>query len=175
MIWGNEKLKNYISNGGIENAYGGCVNPASVNLRLGNSFLIPIKNLAGVVLGEEVHYDEYVSDEFWIEPGAFVLATTLEKIYVPIDAAAFVQGRSSIGRIGLSVQNAGFVDPGFYGHITLELKNDSPNGILLMKGYPVVQLVFMDAKDVTEKYHGKYNGQVMATGSRMQLDKKIFD
>ena len=89
---------------------------------------------------------------------------------MPVKAAAFVQGRSSIGRAGLTVQNAGFVDPGFSGHITLELKNDSPCIIVLFPGYPVTQLVYMDAEDVSRPYTGKYNGQVEATGSRMQLD-----
>ena len=107
-----------------------------------------------------------------LKPGCFMLATTIECIGVPKDAAAFVHGRSSIGRAGLTVQNAGFVDPGFTGHITLELKNDSPCTILLYPGYPVTQLVYMDAADVSEGYRGKYSGQIEATGSRMFLDKR---
>ena len=103
-------------------------------------------------------------------PGEFMLATTKEWISVPVTAAAFVQGRSSIGRASLSVQNAGFVDPGFRGHITLELKNDGPVPIVLTPGYPVTQLVYMDAEEVEEGYDGKYNNQVDATGSLMSLD-----
>lgn len=146
------------------------VNPASINLRLGYSFLRP-KIPQMVSLGGEIEYEmEHLQGRqtTTIMPGEFVLATTMEAVNIPNDIAAFVQGRSSIGRIGLMVQNAGFVDPGFYGHITLELKNDSYNPIELRPGYPVAQLVFFRAEEVEHPYRGKYNGQIEATGSRME-------
>lgn len=173
MIWGNKLLKNLVDIGMICNTYDGGINPASINLRLGHTFLKPIPGQI-IKLGEEMEYWRYERQDgqfIAIEPGCFMLATTIECIDVPIRAAAFVQGRSSIGRAGLTVQNAGFVDPGFSGHITLELKNDSPCTIMLYPGYPVTQLVYMDAKDVSEGYKGKYIGQIEATGSRMFLDK----
>jgi len=172
MIWGNKRLKNLVDIGMIGNTDEKNINPASINLRLGHTFLEPEAEQV-VKLGEEMRYKRFeVQDSHFIvlNPGGFMLATTLECIDVPIKAAAFVQGRSSIGRAGLTVQNAGFVDPGFRGHITLELKNDSPCPIVLFPGYPVTQLVFMDACDVSEGYKGKYVGQVEAIGSRMQLD-----
>ena len=172
MIWGNKRLQNLIDIGMICNTYEGSVNPASINLRLGHTFLMP-KDDQIVELGQEMKYFRFeVPDggKIVIDPGVFMLATTIETIEVPLHAAAFVQGRSSIGRAGLTVQNAGFVDPGFPGHITLELKNDSPCPIVLYPGYPVTQLVYMDAVDVTEGYKGKYVNQVEATGSKMQLD-----
>lgn len=172
MIWGNMRLKKLVDAGMIENTYDGSINPASINLRLGHTFLRPVP-MQVIRLGEEMEYSRYEladGEVIRIYPYDFMLATTIERITVPIDAAAFVQGRSSIGRAGLTVQNAGFVDPGFPGHITLELRNDSPCTILLFPGYPVTQLVFMDACDVSEGYRGKYLGQVEATGSRMQLD-----
>ena len=172
MIWGNKRLQNLIDIGMICNTYEGSVNPASINLRLGHTFLIPKPDQI-VELGQEMKYDRFELKDgmkIVIDPGVFMLATTIESISVPLHAAAFVQGRSSIGRAGLTVQNAGFVDPGFPGHITLELKNDSPCPIVLFPGYPVTQLVYMDAVDVTEGYKGKYVGQVEATGSRMQKD-----
>ena len=150
------------------------INPASVNVRLGNTFLIPAHH--GIFsLGDKIEYErKYVGDNdlYILAPGAFCLATTKEGVALPANLAAFVQGRSSIGRVGLQVQNAGFVDPGFFGHITLELKNDSPYEISLRPGYPVAQLVFIDAVHVTMPYNGKYNGQVEATGSRMYQDKE---
>jgi len=172
MIWGDKRLQNLIDIGMITGTYDGSVNPASINLRLGHTFLKP---KAGQIirLGEEMEYRRYERKDgqtIALKAGGFMLATTIEAIDLPIKAAAFVQGRSSIGRAGLTVQNAGFVDPGFRGHITLELKNDSPCTILLFPGYPVTQLVYMDAVDVSRPYMGKYNGQVEATGSRMQLD-----
>lgn len=172
MIWGDKKLKMLVDTGLISNTYEGAINPASINLRLGHTFLKPEPEQV-VKLGEEMRYKRFeVQDSHFIvlDPGGFMLATTLEYIDVPVEAAAFVQGRSSIGRAGLTVQNAGFVDPGFRGHITLEMKNDSPCYVMLYPGYPVTQLVYMDARDVSNGYRGKYVGQVEATGSRMHYD-----
>jgi dCTP deaminase len=151
------------------------INPASVNLTLGNTYLVPkIQTVGPTYLGDEVEYLRFEAKKengFPIKSGEFVLATTQERVNIPSNIAAFVQGRSSIGRIGLATQNAGFVDPGFHGHITLELVNESPNTILLKEGYPVAQLVFFECYPVEKPYNGKYNGQVEATGSRMYLDE----
>ena len=150
------------------------INPASVNLTLGNTYLVQRRKNDAVHLGDEVEYFRFGLDKdhgFPIDPGEFVLATTKERVNIPSNIAAFVQGRSSIGRIGLTTQNAGFVDPGFHGHITLELVNESPNTIILKEGYPVAQLVFFECYPVERPYRGKYNDQVEATGSRMYLDE----
>ena len=150
------------------------INPASVNLSLGYSFLVPRKVDGAIHLGDEVQYEAHElggSSGFVLSPGEFALATTMEYIDLPDNLAAFVQGRSSIGRIGLTTQNAGFVDPGFHGHITLELVNESPNTIILTPGYEVAQLVFFECYPAEKPYSGKYNGQVEATGSRMHLDR----
>lgn len=154
------------------------INPASVNLTLGDTFLVPKVLPSGeiVQLGDHVEYERFEIDEdscFSIPPGGFALATTREHVNIPHNIAAFVQGRSSIGRIGLTTQNAGFVDPGFHGHITLELVNESPNRINLQVGYPVAQLVFFECYPVENPYKGKYNDQVEATGSRMYMDKEV--
>ena len=175
MIWGDKKLSRYFEElitGGNPNM----INPASINLCLGNSFLT-IHGNEPITLGEKVKYYETVvanDGGFILEPGKFCLATTKEGVVMFPDCAAFVQGRSSIGRIGLTVQNAGFVDPGFFGHITLELVNDSPVAIILKPGYPVAQLVFFDVSKVKHPYKGKYNGQIEATGSRMFMDKEKY-
>lgn len=175
MVWGDKKLKELIESGMIRNSYLKAINPASVNIRLGYSFLVPLLPEEGwsIRLGEQVRYHEYdISHNGSIEiaPGEFLLCNTLEWISVPTNAAVFVQGRSSIGRAGLSVQNAGFVDPGFRGTLTLELKNDAPYTIELVPGYPVAQLVYMDASDVCRPYSGKYVDQAKAVGSRMYMD-----
>lgn len=172
MIYNDLRIKELIASKRIQGADEKQVNPASINIRLGYSFLRP-KKPHSVSLGKEVEYDvEYLygNECTYIMPGEFILATTIEKFSIPNDAAAFVQGRSSIGRIGLMVQNAGFVDPGFKGHITLELKNDSPNAIKLIPGYPVGQMVFFSCDSVEKPYCGKYQGQTEATGSRMEQD-----
>ena len=171
MILGDVEIKRLIQLGLTDSAIH--VGPASVDIRLGNTFLIPKRKRGGVKLGEEIRYTRREignAEYFPLKPGQFVLATTWESVDLPANVAAFVQGRSSIGRAGLTIQNAGFVDPGFFGHITLELVNESPNTIWLKPGYRVGQLVFMQCTDVANPYDGKYNGQVEATGSRMHAD-----
>lgn len=153
------------------------IGPASLDLRLGNTFLFPAKEQK-VKLGEEVKYTKiYAADgqTVWLSPGEFCLATTKERVKLANNEAAYVQGRSSIGRAGLTVENAGFVDPGFEGHITLELKNEANYPIGLIPGFRVVQIVFESATGVSKGYSGKYNGQVDATGSRMHLDAEAME
>ena len=176
-IWGDTHIRKMLEDGLITNSDERFINPASINLRLGDSFIRPLKDRC-VELGSKMEYEAVPTLDdgtVFIRPGEFMLATTMEYIEVPTISAAFVQGRSSIGRIGLTIQNAGFVDPGFRGHITLELKNDSPCYIILKPGYPVAQLVFISADGVSRGYSGKYNDQVEATGSRMYMDEKFND
>jgi dCTP deaminase len=99
------------------------------------------------------------------------LATTCEYIRLPADVTAFVEGRSSIGRIGLFIQNAGWVDPGFEGNITLELFNANRLPIRLVAGRRICQLVFARMDQAAQNpYSGKYQGQRQTTGSRIALD-----
>lgn len=175
MIYGDELIRQLLGEGlvPIGEPGEGQINPASLNLRLGNTFLRQKKTPMGITLGDQVDYQRYaVADgsAFPLYPGEFILATTKEVLKMPESVAGFVQGRSSIGRIGLTTQNAGFIDPGFNGAITLELVNESPNTLFLKPGYPVAQVVFFDAAGVKRPYAGKYNGQIEATGSRMYQD-----
>jgi dCTP deaminase len=172
MILGDAAIHNKIQSHSVENALYKNIGPASLDVRLGNSFAKPVAGQL-VQLGDTVRYDDVAVDNggiLWLAPGEFCLATTMERIKLPNDEAAFVHGRSSIGRAGLTVQNAGFVDPGFDGHITLELKNESNHDIGLTPGYRVAQIVFMKCDGDTKGYDGKYNGQVEATGSKMFMD-----
>lgn len=177
MIYGDVAIRSAIANGFIAGVDDSMTNPASLNIRLGCSFLVPRVDQT-IMLGDEVRYDRYMIEIpdgwFTIKPGQFVLGTTLERLNLPDRISAFVQGRSSIGRIGLTIQNAGFVDPGFKGHITLELINDSPFNIHLLPGYPVGQLVFLETSEVQNPYSGKYQGQIEATGSRMEQDHQKY-
>lgn len=148
------------------------IQPASVDLRLGTHFLIIEENQMEVItLDSEVHYREINNDTIIIPPKSFLLATTQEYIKLPNDITAFVEGRSSIGRIGLFIQNAGWVDPGFEGRITLELYNASALPIKLQAGKRICQLVCcrMDAPAKTP-YNGKYQGQDKTTGSKIHKD-----
>ncbi|MFH1283983.1 MAG: dCTP deaminase [Candidatus Peregrinibacteria bacterium] len=149
------------------------IQPASVDCRLGSHFLIMEENqMSLLTLDSEIHYREMESDSITIPPHSFILATTREYVKLPHDLTAFVEGRSSIGRMGLFIQNAGWVDPGFEGKITLELYNASSLPIKLQSGKRVCQLVFckMDQK-AQSPYKGKYQGQTQSVGSRIFMDK----
>lgn len=149
------------------------IQPASVDIRLGNTFSIVEDSPSGILtLDREITYKTICADTYLLLPGQFVLATTMEYFRLPQNLTAFVEGRSSLGRLGLFIQNAGWVDPGFEGEITLELYNANRCAIQLSSGRRVGQLVFaqMDAP-AQNPYHGKYQGQRGATGSRVFLDR----
>jgi dCTP deaminase len=150
------------------------VQPASVDIRLGNTFSIVEDSSAGIInLENEIKYKTITSDTYILLPNQFVLATTMEYIDLPNDLTAFVEGRSSLGRMGLFIQNAGWVDPGFQGEITLELYNANRCAIELKAGRRVGQLVFAKMDDVAlNPYNGKYKGQRGATGSKVFLDNE---
>lgn len=148
------------------------IQPASVDIRLGNTFSIVEDSSNGIITMEhEIIYKTIETDTYLLLPGQFVLATTMEYFNLPNNLTAFVEGRSSLGRMGLFIQNAGWVDPGFQGEITLELFNANRCAIELKAGRRVGQLVFaeMDAAAL-HPYQGKYQGQTGATGSRVYLD-----
>ena len=148
------------------------VQPASVDIRLGNTFSIVEDLSTGLItLKDEVRYKTINTDTYILLPGQFVLATTMEYVSLPDNLTAFVEGRSSLGRLGLFIQNAGWVDPGFQGEITLELFNANRCAIELKAGRRVGQLVFAEMDDTALKpYNGKYQGQKGATGSRVYMD-----
>jgi dCTP deaminase len=148
------------------------IQPASVDIRLGNTFSVVDDTPSGIItLGSKIEYKSIVTDTYLILPGQFVLATTMEHFELPDDLTAFVEGRSSLGRMGLFIQNAGWVDPGFKGEITLELYNANRCAIELKAGRRVGQLVFAKMDDsALNPYNGKYQGQKGATGSRVFMD-----
>lgn len=148
------------------------IQPASVDIRLGNTFSIVEDSSAAILtLSEKIIYKEIRAEKYLLMPGQFVLATTKEYIKLPNNLTAFVEGRSSLGRMGLFIQNAGWVDPGFAGEITLELFNANRCAIELQTGRRIGQLVFaqMD-QEALHPYRGKYQGQRGATGSKVYMD-----
>lgn len=149
------------------------IQPASIDCRLGNHFLIiEDYNMHTIRMDEEIKYREIESDEIVLPPHSFILATTEEYVKLPNDLTAFVEGRSSIGRMGLFIQNAGWVDPGFEGKITLELYNANSLPIQLKRGKRICQLVFckMD-QEAKNPYRGKYQRQMKSVGSRVFQDR----
>ena len=150
------------------------IQPASVDVRLGNTFSIIEDSPTGIItLEQELNYKTIEAERYILLPGQFVLATTMEYFELPNNLTAFVEGRSSLGRLGLFIQNAGWVDPGFKGEITLELFNANRCAIELKPGRRIGQMVFAKMDDTAlNPYNGKYQGQRGATGSRVYMDIK---
>lgn len=151
------------------------IQPASVDFRLGNTFSTPKDLTSGILtLDKEIEYQTTETDTYMLLPGQFVLATTEEWIELPDNLTAFVEGRSSLGRLGLFIQNAGWVDPGFKGRITLELFNANRLAIELKAGRRIGQLVFAKmGESALNPYCGKYQEQYDATGSKVYMDSDI--
>lgn len=151
------------------------IQPASIDLRLGYHFLTIDEHAGtGLSMEEEAAYRSVHVEEdgtIVIPPQSFLLATTIETIGLPVNLTAFVEGRSSIGRLGLFIQNAGWVDPGFYGQITLELFNANRLPITLKPGRRICQLVIAEVDQPADPYTGKYLGQTNATASRIFMDQ----
>jgi dCTP deaminase len=114
---------------------------------------------------------------FMLHPGEFVLGSTLEFIGIPDDLVARLEGKGSLGRIGLLIHStAGYVDPGWQGHLTLELSNVANLPITLYYGMRIGQISFLRLSSPVERLYGsaglgsKYQGQTEATPSRAHED-----
>ncbi len=152
------------------------IQASSIDLKLGNEFLIYPENI-GIIDVKDLNLKEKMKkiktdDFFVIEPKQFVLATTMEYVKLPDDITAFVEGRSSLGRLGLFIENAGWVDAGFEGNITLEFFNANSTPIKIYPGMRICQLVFAKMVEKAEKpYRGKYYKQKGTTMSKIYMDK----
>ena len=166
---------------GIEPWDPSLVQPASVDLRLGDSFRVFHNHRASAIdlrrppenLTEEVIVP--AEESFVIHPGEFCLGRTLEWVELPDDIVARIEGKSSLGRLGLIVHaTAGFCDPGWKGTLTLELNNLTRIPIKLYPGLPIAQLSFMALDRPALRPYGSpdlgshYQGQIAATESRFQ-------
>lgn len=151
------------------------IGPSSVDLTLSDSFCtLSLFKDEVVDVMDELDFIEWKERELVMKPNDFLLASTQEEIEVPNGYAAFVAGRSSVGRVGIQVQNAGFVDAGFKGQITLELQNQSHRSIRLHKGMRICQLIYMKMdSECVNPYQGKYQHQKGATFSRIFKDDEF--
>lgn len=177
MILSDKTLKQLIKTGelGVSPLVEESIQPASIDCRLGDDFLVvEDRQMHTISLDSEILYRRIQGPSITIPPHSFLLATTMETIRLPDDLTAFVEGRSSIGRIGLFIQNAGWVDPGFEGQITLELYNANSLPIRLEAGRRICQLVFCSMDQAADApYKGKYQGQKNATGSQVFKDTEV--
>jgi dCTP deaminase len=165
------------------------IQPASVDLRLGNSFMVyKLPHVACIDSRDPKSVSGYTEnfvipdgEGFILQPGEFALGSTLERIEVPSDLVARVEGRSSIGRIAIVVHaTAGFIDPGFQGEITLELSNLGRCAVKLYPGMRISQVVFHTMTSPAERPYGeergsKYQGQRGPVASRLAVDRALKD
>jgi deoxycytidine triphosphate deaminase len=118
--------------------------------------------------------DYTIKDYWYLMPGDFIIASTVERVSITTNMVAKVEGKSSRGRLGLSpIVGAGWIDPGFSGQITLEIVNQNPNcRIVLRPGMKICQIVFaMLDRHARNPYQGRYQNQVGATAAREE--KKV--
>jgi dCTP deaminase len=168
---------------GIEPLDEQAIQPASVDLRLDSVFRVfktssrPYVDVAQEVddLTELVEISP--EEPFVIQPGSFCLGSTLETITIPNDIVARVDGKSSLGRLGLLVHaTAGYVDPGWTGKLTLELSNQSQMPIALYYGMRIAQISFIELTTPVDRPYGsaelgsKYQGQTGPTPSRISRE-----
>lgn len=165
------------------------IQPASVDLRLGPEFVVyKLPHVACIdsrdpqsVSGYTERFVIAEGDGFILQPGEFALGSTLERVVVPSDLVARVEGRSSIGRIAVVVHaTAGFIDPGFDGEITLELSNLGRCAVKLYPGMRISQVVFHTMTSPAERPYGfergsKYQGQRGPVASRLAVDRPMRD
>ena len=163
------------------------IQPASVDLRLGETFLeFKRTNIPCIHPDSEQEVESYVDEttvpegeEFILHPGDFVLGTTKERVEIPADLLAHVEGRSSLGRLAVVVHaTAGVVDPGYRGQITLELSNLGTEPVALTPGTRISQLIFTELKNASERPYGsdrgsKYQDQQGPQASRIGGDEEF--
>ena len=160
-----------------------CIQPASVDIHMDRKLLV-FRNSRRPYI--DIHQDqdglteleEIPGDQpFILHPGEFILGSTLEKVTIPNDMVARLEGKSSLGRIGLLIHStAGYIDPGWNGHLTLELSNVSNLPITLYYKMKIGQISFLRLTTPAEHLYGspelgsKYQGQEGPTASRIYRD-----
>jgi dCTP deaminase len=164
---------------GLEPLEMGLLQPSSIDVRLDRFFRL-FDNHKYAFIDPAEQQDELTrlievdpAEPFILHPGEFVLGSTYEFVTLPDDVAARLEGKSSLGRLGLLTHStAGFVDPGFKGHVTLELSNVATLPIKLWPGMKIGQLCFFKLTSPSEhpygseKYSSRYQGQRGPTASR---------
>jgi dCTP deaminase len=181
MVLSDRTIRRFLEDGriGIDPFDQDLVQPSSVDVRVDRFFRVfrnsryPFIDVKESMedLTELVEVDD--SEPFILHPGEFVLGSTLERITLPDDLVARLEGKSSLGRLGLLIHStAGFIDPGWDGHVTLELSNVANLPITIYVGMKIGQLSFVQLSEPAERPYGaagigsKYQGQAGPTPSR---------
>ncbi|KGA12729.1 deoxycytidine triphosphate deaminase [freshwater metagenome] len=185
MLLSDRDIKAEISAGRVkvEPFDGAMIQPSSVDVRLDRFFRV-FENHKYSVIDPSIEQSDLTrevaveaNEEFILHPGEFVLASTYEVITLPDDIAGRLEGKSSLGRLGLLTHStAGFIDPGFSGHITLELSNVANLPVKLFPGMKIGQLCLIKLSSPAENPYGsalygsRYQGQRGPTASKSWLN-----
>jgi dCTP deaminase len=158
------------------------VQPSSVDVRLDNMFLV-FRNTKRAFIDVKQPADDLmemievgVDEPMFLHPHEFVLGSTIERVRMPDDLVGRLEGRSSLGRLGVVIHStAGFIDASFEGHVTLEISNLANLPIALYPGMRIGQISFSLMTTPAERPYGaargsKYSGQQLPTASRLYLD-----
>lgn len=181
MLLSDRDIRKELSDGrvGVEPFDEAMIQPSSVDVRLDKFFRV-FENHKYSVIDPSIEQSELTreviaedGEHFILHPGEFVLASTYEVITLPDDIAGRLEGKSSLGRLGLLTHStAGFIDPGFSGHITLELSNVANLPVKLFPGMKIGQLCLIKLSSPAEHPYGsaiyasRYQGQRGPTPSR---------
>ncbi|MEO6081550.1 MAG: dCTP deaminase [Umezawaea sp.] len=185
MLLSDRELRKEVESGRLllDPFDGEMVQPSSIDVRLDRFFRV-FNNTKYTHIDPRQQQDELTSlvetaadEPFVLHPGEFVLGSTFEKVTLPDDLAGRLEGKSSLGRLGLLTHStAGFIDPGFSGHITLELSNVANLPITLWPGMKIGQLCLFQLSSAAEFPYGssqagsRYQGQRGPTPSRAYLN-----
>ncbi len=185
MVLSDKTIKEQLAEGRIvvEPLDPADIQPSSIDLRLGDDFQVfrnsrypyidPMREQEGLM--ERV--TATAEEPFVLHPGEFVLGTTVERVALPVDIVARLEGKSSLGRLGLLIHStAGYVDPGWDGQITLELSNVANLPIVLRPGMKIGQISFSLMTSAVDRPYGseglgsRYQHQQGASPSKMHLN-----
>ncbi len=158
------------------------IQPSSIDVRLDTKFLV-FRNTKRAYIDPKEPAEDLMElievaqgEAMYVHPSEFVLGSTVERVGVPDDLVARLEGRSSLGRLGIVIHStAGYIDPAFEGHITLEISNLANLPIALYPGMRIGQISFIKMTTPAERPYGpargsKYSGQQLPTASRLYLD-----
>jgi dCTP deaminase len=181
MVLSDRTIRRLLAEGriGIDPYAEELLQPSSVDVRVDRLFRV-FRNSRYPFIDVKQEMEELTElveidseEAFILHPGEFVLGSTLERITLPDDLVARLEGKSSLGRLGLLIHStAGFVDPGWDGHVTLELSNVANLPITIYYGMKIGQLSFVQLSEPAEHPYGtgslgsKYQGQAGPTPSR---------
>ena len=181
MVLSDRTIRRLVEEGaiGVEPYDEALLQPSSIDVRVDRYFRVFRNSLYPFIDVKQEQEDltelVEIADEtpFILHPGEFVLASTLETVRLADDLVARLEGKSSLGRLGLLIHStAGFIDPGWDGHVTLELSNVANLPITIYHGMKIGQLSFMQLSEAAERPYGsgglgsKYQGQKGPTPSR---------